>query len=202
VINNTQNEWVKRQLFNPDTLVLRASDGKQTTVNARGGEDYAIRLPMAGSLSGAMVSLATVDQQITNVAATILFDLDVENAGGLITRSGGEFTVVKESSFTIQAEANALQQQNNSILKIWAEVNGVAIPYSTSISDIGNASTTDNPIFFIFFYPMTVGSVFRLRGITSVANGCSLDAVAAAAPAPAAPAARISIVGYLRIVPP
>ena len=61
IVNRIQNAWTRRQLFNPDTLVLAADDGFTTTVNARGGQDYVMRLPPAGQLSGVYVALATVD---------------------------------------------------------------------------------------------------------------------------------------------
>lgn len=202
LINRIQNSWTKRQLFNPDTLVLRAVDGSEITVNARNnGGNATYTVPPAGTRIGAHTALATVDQTMTNTAATINYNTTVNDFGGVVSRAGGVFTILKTALYSIMAECTVFQLQNNSIFTMWAEVNGVPIPYSASVSDIGNANTTDNPIFFVFYFPMTAGDVFQFRGITSVANGARLDTVPAAGAVPEVPASRINIDAFLRPLP-
>ena len=54
MINNQQNEWTKRQLFNTDTFVLRSADGYNLTVNSipNLGVDTTIYLPEGGGGAG------------------------------------------------------------------------------------------------------------------------------------------------------
>lgn len=197
IVNRIQNAWTRLQQFNLDTLQLIAADGGKITVNGRSGlGDITVLLPAPGSRMGAFVALATVDQTMTTTQAQIEYDLTVVDLGGVISRVGGLFTVLRDGLYSITAEQNVFQLQNNSIYTTWSEINGVAVPNSASISDIGNTGTSDNPIFFLFYFPFVVGDTFNLQGITSLSNGARLDAVAAAPPVPGVPASRISIDAY------
>ena len=201
IVNRIQNAWTRLQQFNPNTLVLVAADGFETTVNARGGEDYTIRLPMAGQIFGVFVALATIDQTLTTTPATIAIDDTRSDYGGVMSRVGGEFTVLKEASFTLLAELNLLQQQNNSITTVWIEVDGVPIDWSGTLADIGNAGVSDNPQIHLLYYPLFPGNVIRLRGVTTLSNGVKLDAIPAAPPAAGVAGARLSFTAVLRIPP-
>lgn len=201
IVNRIQNAWTRRQLFNPDTFVLGAADGFTTTINARGGQDYVMRLPAAGQVIGIYTALATINQTLTTTAATIAIDTTLRDAGNVLSRTGGAFTVLQEAAFTLLAEVNLFQLQNNNITNIWLEVNGVPIDWSGTLSDIGNANISANPQIHLLYYPMVPGDVIRLRGITSSANGVRIDAVPAAPPASGVAGVRLGFTAVLRVPP-
>lgn len=196
VVNRIQNAWTRLQQFNPGTLQLIAADGSTVTLLGRGGGDRVMVLPQAATVMGSLVALALADQAITNTPSVVNFDTTLSDIGNVAIRSGGTFTILKDGLYTVIAGLNASQLQNNSILTTWGMQDGVAIPASSLISDMGNAGTSDSPLFALFLRPMQAGESFNIEAVTSVANGCRLDYVAAAPPAPAAPAARISITGF------
>jgi hypothetical protein len=201
IVNRIQNAWTRLQQFNPNTLQLIAADGYKTTVNARGGQDYVVRLPTAGSIIGVYVRLATVDQAVSTTPVTVNTDLLVGDAGGIMSYAAGEFTVLKAASFSLLAELNLLQLQNNSISYVWLDINGVRGTWSGTVADIGNAGISDNPQVNLLYYPLAVGDKIRMRAVTSLSNGVRVDAVPDDGVHGGVPGVRMSFTAFLRVDP-
>jgi hypothetical protein len=196
-VNRQQNDWTQRQLFNPDTLVLRSADGNQVTVNAATGRpgDEVVTLPVPGTVVGFIQSAANVTQQLTNTKTAI--NLQTTGDGYQITRAGPNFTVHANGKFYVGLGVRVLQQQNNNLTRFWVEINGVAFPYfgvSCEPTAAGDAISTISQ----GYINANAGDVFAFYAITTSANGASLEGLAAAAPAPAIAAAWVDMLGYLR----
>jgi hypothetical protein len=196
-VNRQQNDWTQRQLFNPNTLVLRSTDGNQVTVNAATGRpgDEVVTLPVPGTIVGFMQASSSLLQQLTTTETPV--DFNTTGDSNNITRAGPNFTVLADGKFSLFIWLRILQQQNNSVTRVWAIKNGVAIPFfgataePTAAGDAISISTQG-------FINLAAGDVIAFRALTSAANGAQLEPLTAAAPAPAIASVMMNMVGYLR----
>lgn len=145
-----------------------------------------------GSFSGNYVSIleaiATADQQISNTTNAITLDTTTISRGPGLTRSGPTVITSKAGAITMTVQAQIRQDQNNNLTTIFFVKNGVAI--GTSGSRYSAAAANDQNVLFILFTDIcAAGDTYQVQGITSVANGATLDYNAAAAPVPAVAAA-------------
>jgi hypothetical protein len=114
-----------------------------------------------------------------------------------ITRAGPNFTVHAKGKFHLTLGVRVFLDQNNSLSRFWALHNSVAIPYF-GVSSEPSAAGDAESIISTGYFNANAGDVFTFRGITSLANGATLQVLPAAAPAPAIASAWVDIVGYLQ----
>lgn len=140
-------------------------------------------------------SIATVNQQLTNVAAVVNFDTDGADNIGNITRVGNTFEVNVAGYYVWIFTARLHQDKNLNITKLWLDLNGAAVADSTVVYEapaLGNTSSI--PI--VLAGRFDIGDVVTLYALTNIVVGTTLQVFAAAAPAPAAPAIQVVITGY------
>ena len=197
MINNAQNEWTKRQLFNPDTLVLRSADGKNVTVNARTGRpaDEVVTLPVAGTIVAFALFGSNTSQTISNVPATVAFQTDSPANVG-ITRIVNEFTLEKAGYYNILVEIHIEQGAPNNVLKCWAEADNVAINFAGTTVEAKSAGDVIATM-FLATHKAAAGEKVRVRAVTTAANGAIFSAIPAAGGAPPIAGIIISFIGYL-----
>jgi len=197
VINNQQNEWTKRQTFNPDTLVLRSADGKNVTVNARTGRpaDEVVTLPVAGTIVANALFGSNTNQTISNVVATVAFQTDSPTNNN-INRIGNEFTLVNAGYYVILVEIHVEQGVNSNVLKVWAEADNVAINFAGTTVEAKQSGDVIATM-FLATHKAAAGEVVRIRALSSVVNGAIFSAIPAAGGAPPIAGIIISFVGYL-----
>ena len=197
MINNQQNEWTKRQTFNPDTLVLRSTDGHNVTVNARPGRpsDEEVTLPVAGTIVANALFGSNTNQTISNAVATVAFQTDSPTNIG-VNRVVNEFTLVKAGYYVILVEIHVEQGANSNVLKVWAEADNVAINYAGTTVEAKQSGDVIATI-FLATHKAAAGEKVRVRALSSVANGAIFSAIAAAGGAPPIAGIIISFVGYL-----
>jgi len=197
MINNQQNEWTKRQTFNPDTLVLRSTDGNNVTVNARPGRpgDEEVTLPVAGTIVGFALSASNTNQVISTTSATVAFQADAPGNNG-IERILNEFHIAKAGYYIILVEIHVEQLTNSNTLKCWVEANNVAVPYAGTTIETktqGDVAST----MFLANHKVEAGEVIRVRALCSAVNGAQFSALPALNGAPPIAGIIISFVGYL-----
>ena len=197
IVNRIQNAWTRRQLFNPDTLVLHSVDGNNVTVNARPGRtgDEVVTLPVAGTIVGFALSASNTSQTISNAATTVAFQTDAPGNNG-VERIVNEFHIAKAGYYIILVEIHVEQLANSNILKCWVEANNVAIPYAGTTIEIktqGDVAST----MFLANHKAVDGEVVRVRALCSAANGAQFSALPAAGGAPPIAGIIISFIGYL-----
>ena len=197
MINNTQNEWTKRQTFNPDTLVLRSTDGKNVTVNARSGRpsDEVVTLPVVGTIVGQALFGSNTNQIISTTPVTVAFQTDSPTNNG-IDRVVNEFTLVNAGYYVILVEIHVEQAANSNVLKVWAEANNVAINFAGTTVEAKQSGDVIATM-FLATHKAAAGEVVRIRALSSVANGAILSAIPAAGGAPPIAGIIISFIGYL-----
>ena len=197
MINNAQNEWTKRQTFNPDTLVLRSTDGKNVTVNARSGRpaDEIVLLPVAGTIVGQALFGSNTNQTISTTPVTVAFQTDSPTNNG-INRVANEFTLVNAGYYVILVEIHVEQAANSNVLKVWAEANNVAINFAGTTVEAKQSGDVIATM-FLATHKAAAGEVMRIRALASVANGAILSAIPAAGGAPPIAGIIISFTGYL-----
>jgi hypothetical protein len=191
------NEWVKRQLFNPDTFVLRSADGNNITVNARDGRPpgEVVLLPVAGTIVAFALFGSNTNQTISNAPVTVAFQTDSPTNNG-INRIVNEFTLVKAGYYNILVEIHVEQGANSNVLKVWAEANGVAIAFAGTTVEAKSQGDVIATM-FIATHKAAAGEVVRVRAVASANNGAFFSAIAAAGGAPPIAGIIISFVGYL-----
>jgi len=197
VINNQQNEWTKRQTFNPDTLVLRSADGKNVTVNARTGRpaDETVTLPVAGTIVANALFGSNTNQTISNVPVTVAFQTDSPTNIG-VNRVVNDFTLVKAGYYVILIEIHVEQGANSNVLKVWAEADNVAINFAGTTVEAKQSGDVIATM-FLATHKAAAGEVVRVRALSSVVNGAIFSAIPAAGGAPPIAGIIISFVGYL-----
>ena len=197
MINNAQNEWTKRQTFNPDTLVLRSTDGKNVTVNARSGRpaDEVVTLPVAGTVVGQALFGSNTNQTISTTPVTVAFQTDSPTNIN-INRVVNEFTLVNAGYYVILVEIHVEQAANSNVLKVWAEANNVAINFAGTTVEAKQSGDVIATM-FLATHKAAAGEVMRIRALANVANGAILSAIPAAGGAPPIAGIIISFTGYL-----
>ena len=197
MINNAQNEWTKRQTFNPDTLVLRSTDGKNVTVNARPGRpaDEVVTLPVAGTVVGNALFGSNTNQTISTTPVTVAFQTDSPTNNN-INRVANEFTLVNAGYYVVLVEIHVEQAANSNVLKVWAEANNVAINFAGTTVEAKQSGDVIATM-FLATHKAAAGEVVRIRALSSAVNGTIFSAIPAAGGAPPIAGIIISFIGYL-----
>jgi len=197
VINNAQNEWTKRQLFNPDTLVLRSVDGNSVTVNARPGRpgDEVVTLPVAGTIVANALFGSNTNQTISTTPVTVAFQTDSPTNNN-VNRVVNEFTLVNAGYYVILVEIHVEQGANSNVLKVWAEADNVAINFAGTTVEAKSAGDVIATM-FLATHKAAAGEKVRVRAVTTAANGAIFSAIPAAGGAPPIAGIIISFIGYL-----
>ena len=197
MINNAQNEWTKRQTFNPDTLVLRSADGNNVTVNARPGRpgDEVVTLPVAGTVVANALFGSNTNQTISTTPVTVAFQTDAPGNNN-VNRIVNEFTLVNAGYYVILIEIHIEQGAPNNVLKCWAEADNVAINFAGTTVEAKSAGDVIATM-FLATHKAAAGEKVRVRAVATVANGAIFSAIAAAGGAPPIAGIIISFIGYL-----
>ena len=196
-VNRQQNDWTQRQLFNPNTLVLRSADGNNITVNARDGRPpgEVVLLPVAGTVVANALFGSNVNQTISTTPVTVAFQTESPTNNG-VNRIVNEFTLVNAGYYNILIEIHIEQGAPNNILKCWAEADGVAINFAGTTVEAKSAGDVIATM-FLATHKAAAGEVVRVRAVTTVASGAIFSAIPAAGGAPPIAGIIISFVGYL-----
>ena len=197
IVNRIQNAWTRRQLFNPDTLVLHSVDGNNVTVNARPGRtgDEVVTLPVVGTVVANALFGSNTSQTISTAPVTVAFQTDAPTNNN-INRVGNEFTLVNAGYYNILIEIHIEQGAPNNVLKCWAEADNVAINFAGTTVEAKSAGDVTATM-FLATHKAAAGEVVRVRALATVANGAIFSAIAAAGGAPPIAGIIISFVGYL-----
>jgi len=196
-VNRQQNDWTQRQLFNPNTLVLRSADGNNITVNARDGRPpgEVVLLPVAGTVVANALFGSNTNQTISTTPVTVAFQTESPTNNG-VNRIVNEFTLVNAGYYNILIEIHIEQGAPNNILKCWAEADGVAINFAGTTVEAKSAGDVIATM-FLATHKAAAGEVVRVRAVTTVASGAIFSAIPAAGGAPPIAGIIISFVGYL-----
>ena len=160
-----------------------------------GPAPYNLPPPSLGGLNTLLISVANIDQQLTNVAADVKFNQDSAGSFGPMTRVGNTFVTTVRGTFLFLFEPQILQDANNNVTTFWITLNGVAVPGSGVVYEAA-ASGDSNVVSVSFAGVLQPNDVVSLRAITSNPNGATLKFTAAAAPKPSITAAQVIITGY------
>ena len=196
-VNRQQNDWTQRQLFNPNTLVLRSADGNNITVNARDGRPpgEVVLLPVAGTVVANALFGSNTNQTISTTPVTVAFQTESPTNNG-VNRIVNEFTLVNAGYYNILIEIHIEQGAPNNILKCWAKADGVAINFAGTTVEAKSAGDVIATM-FLATHKAAAGEVVRVRAVTTVASGAIFSAIPAAGGAPPIAGIIISFVGYL-----
>jgi hypothetical protein len=197
MMNSNPNNWLKQQVFNPDTLWLRSTDGHYVFVNARPGRpaNETVTLPVAGTIVANALFGSNTNQTISTTPVTVAFQTDAPTNNN-ITRIVNEFTLVNAGYYVILVEIHVEQGANSNTLKVWAEADTVAINFAGTTVEAKQSGDVVATM-FMATHKAAAGEVVRIRALASAVNGTIFSAIPAAGGAPPIAGIIISFVGYL-----
>jgi hypothetical protein len=204
-VKNIQNAWTKRQVFNPDTLVLAGPGGQMVRINTQpvppagtDGVEYEVQLPSPGTTIGGISSINSFNQNIGTVVQTVTFSEDVQQFGNAPHRNGGTFTIQQSGKYYVGVSLHIEHLQTNNTTRFWLLRNGVAsVPYFGTTMDLKQQGDIGS-LNFQGYLDFNEGDQIIIRAVASLANGCRLQALAASGEAPAVPGSVAQFIGYLR----
>ena len=163
--------------------------------NYVGPAPYNLPPPSLGGLNTLLISVANIDQQLTNVAADVKFNQDSAGSFGPMTRVGNTFVTTVRGTFLFLFEPQILQNSNNNVTTFWITLNGVDAAGSGVVYEAAAAGDS-NVVSVSFAGVLQPNDVITMQAITSNNNGATLKFTAAAAPKPSVTAAQVIITGY------